>query len=201
MPLIDLPARRERSAPIFRDSEPQGLERYFSDLETLFVHHAVSSDQERKQATLQYPSVETEHLWKTTAAWRDQTKSYSDFKAEVLRFYLDASGDRTYQIRDLEMTIGHYSQSGIRSTIDLGEYYRRFLLILEYLINRGCLSVQEQSRSFFRGLGPPLESWVRQQLQQKFIDQHPDDPYQLSAIFEAACFVLACTTSGAPAQL
>jgi hypothetical protein len=80
MPLIDLPARRERSAPIFRDSEPQGLEWYFSDLETLFVRHAVSSDQECKQAALQYPSVETEHLWKTTAAWRASAKCKTTLK-------------------------------------------------------------------------------------------------------------------------
>ena len=149
MPLIDLPARRERSAPIFEDSEPAGLERYFSDLETLLVRHAVSSDQERKQAALRYPSVETEHLWKTTAAWVDQTASYSDFKAEVLKFYPDASGERTYRIQDLEMTIGHYAHIGIQSATSLGEYYRCFLLISQYLIDRGRLSVQEQSRSFF----------------------------------------------------
>jgi hypothetical protein len=99
------------------------------------------------------------------------------------------------------MTIRHYAHTGIQSATSLGEYYRRFRLILQYLIDSGCLSVQEQSRSFFQGLGPPLEEPVRQRLQQKFIDNHPDDPYPLSAIFEAACFVLVRAMSTTPAQL
>ena len=38
-----------------------------------------------------------------------------------------------------------------------------------------------------------MEAAVRQRLQNKFINHHPDDPYPLPNIFEVARFVLACT--------
>jgi hypothetical protein len=91
--------------------------------------------------------------------------------------------------------IGHYARIGIISSADLSEYHRRFLLISRYLISKNWLATQEQSRSFFRGLGPQLETKVRQCLQQKLIDHFPDDPYALSDIYEAAHYVLMGTTS------
>jgi hypothetical protein len=201
MPFTDLPACRERSAPSFDDKEPEALEWYFSDLETLFVRHTITSDLERKQAALRYLSVRTESLWETTATWEDQSKSFSDFKVEVFAFYPGASGDRTYRIRDLDILIGHYAHIGIQSATELGDYHRHFLLISRYLIGKGRLSAQEQSRSFFRGLQPSLEVQVRQRLQQKFIDHFLDDPYKLTAIYEAVSYVLMCAAPAAPAQL
>src|ERR1700761_9686294 len=39
MPYEDLPCRRERSAPTFDASDPCEIERYFDDLEFLFLKH------------------------------------------------------------------------------------------------------------------------------------------------------------------
>jgi hypothetical protein len=80
------------------------------------------------------------------------------------------------------MVIGHYTRTGIWNATDLGEYYRCFILILRYLIGKNRLSIQEQSWFFFRGLPQQLDSQVRQQLQQKFIDHFPDDLYDLADI-------------------
>ena len=52
------------------------------------------------------------------------------------------------------------------------------------------MSTHEQSRSFFRRLQPDLEVHIRQRLQQKFVDHFPDDPYELSAMYEAVSYVL-----------
>ena len=190
MPLADLPARSERSAPSFDDNQPEELERYFADLETLLDRHTVNADQEKKQAALKYLKIRTENLWKTTEAWTDPTKTYDEFKAEVFKLYPGSSSDRTYTMQDLDLIIGHYARIGILTSTDLGEYYRRFLLISRYLISKNRLSTQEQSRSFLRGLPPQLEAKVRQRLQQKLIDHFPDDPYALSDIYEAVSYVL-----------
>ena len=93
-------------------------------------------------------------------------------------------------MQDLDLIIGHYAQIGILTSTDLGEYYHRFLLISRYLISKNCLSTQEQSRSFLRGLPPQLEAKVWQRLQQKLIDHFPNDPYALSDIYEAVSYVL-----------
>jgi hypothetical protein len=201
MALANLPGRSEHSAPSFDDSRSEELERYFADLEDLFNLHAVNDEHERKQGALKYLKVQTESLWKTAEAWRDVTKSYNDFKQEVFKLYPGATSDRTYTIQELDLVIGHYARIGIISSADLGEYHRRFLLISRYLISKNQLATQEQSRSFFRGLGPQLETKVRQRLQQKLIDHFPDDPYALSDIYEAAHYVLMGTASALMAPI
>jgi hypothetical protein len=129
--------------PSFDDNQPEELERYFADLQVLFNRYTVVDDQERKQAALKYLKIWTESLWKTTEAWADQTKTYDEFKTEVFTLYLGATGDRTHTIQDLNMLIGHFAHIGILTSIDLGNYYRRFLLISRFLISKGRLSTQE----------------------------------------------------------
>jgi len=160
MAFADLPTHSEHTAPSFDDSQPEELQRYFVDLEVLLAQNNVIANQERKQVALKYLKIWTKSLWKTTKAWFNQTKTYNKFKAEVGKLYLGASSDQTYMIQDLDTVIGHYACIGILNKLDLGEYYRRFLLISQYLISKNCLSIQEQSRSFFRGLQPQLEASV-----------------------------------------
>ena len=123
-------------------------------------------------------------------AWIDPTKTYEEFKAEVFKLYPGSSSDRTYTMQNLDLIIRHYARIGILTSTDLGEYYHRFLLISRYLISKNCLSTQEQSQSFLRGLPLQLEAKVRQRLQQKLIDHFPDDPYALSDIYEVVSYVL-----------
>ena len=92
--------------------------------------------------------------------WSDQTKTYNKFKVEVGKLYPGASSNQTYTIQDLDMVIGHYARIRILNNLDLGEYYQRFLLILQYLIGKNRLSMQEQLQSFFQGLQPQLEASI-----------------------------------------
>jgi len=194
-PLDNLPGRNERSAPSFNESQPQELDRYFSDLQVLLNRYNIIDDEDRKKAAIRYLKIQAENLWKTTEAWSDPTKTFTEFKAEVFRLYPGATGDRTYSIQNLDLIIGHYTRSGILTAEDLGEYYRRFLLVSRYLISKGRLSTQEQSRSFFRGLPANLEAQTRTRLQQRFIDHFPDDPYDLPDIYDAVSYVLMGSAS------
>ena len=93
------------------------------------------------------------------------------------------------------MVIGQYARIGIQSSVDLGKYYCRFILISWYLISKNHLSTQEQSQTFFRGLQLQLEAKVQQRLQQKLIDHFPDDPYPITNIYDAVSYVLMGTAS------
>jgi hypothetical protein len=157
-----MPVRGERTAPTFDDKQPEALGRYFADLQVLLDRHQVLTDDDCKNAAVRYLKIRTERLWKTTDAWSDNTKTFDEFKAEVFKLYPGASDDRTYTIQDLDLIVGHSARIGIISAADLGEYYRRFLLISRYLISKNRLSTHEQSRAFFRGLQPTMEAQVRQ---------------------------------------
>ena len=103
-------------------------------------------------------------------------------------------------MQDLDMVIGQYARIRIQSSVELGEYYRRFILISWYLISKNRLLTQEQSRTFFRGLQPQLKAKVRQRLQQKHIDHFPDDPYPITDIYDAVSYVLIGTASSMMTQ-
>ena len=193
MPLSDLPACREETAPSFLDDQPDELERYFEDLHTLFNRHNVADQQDRKEAACRYTSICTEQLWKTTSAWSDPAQSFDDFKTEVRKLYPGALGSQTHTLQELERTIVRYAHIGIQSSAELGEYYCQYLLITRYLIAQNSISAIEQLWYFFRGLSPALEVRVQECLQQKFVDHLPDDPYPLSDIFEAANYIIMST--------
>jgi hypothetical protein len=200
MPLANMPARGERTAPTFDESTPEDLERYFTELEFLMYRHNIIDEGDRKRAAIRYLKVRTEMLWKSTAAWKDAAKTYIEFKTEVTLLYPGATGDRTYSIQDLDILVGHYSRNGIQNGLELGEYYRRFLLITRYLIERNRMSEQEQSRAFLRGLPPALGARSTQRLEQKFIDHYPNDPYPLGHIYDAVSHVLMGSASISLAQ-
>ena len=93
MPYLDLPFRREESAPKFNEAEPCSIWSYFDDLDLLFIRHQVSDDSERKQASVKYTAIEVERLWKSSPSFSDPACSYEDFKAEVFQLYPEASAE------------------------------------------------------------------------------------------------------------
>jgi hypothetical protein len=96
--------------------------------------------------------------------------------------------------------IGHYAHTGVWNAIDLGKYHCCFLLISWYLVRKNCLSTQEQSCFFFKGLPTQLEGQVQQQLQQKFINHFSDDPYELTDVYDMVRYILMGSASMGLAQ-
>ncbi|KAH9037343.1 hypothetical protein EDB84DRAFT_1268747 [Lactarius hengduanensis] len=194
MTLADLPGVNERLAPSFSEERPEEAGRYFARVEELFARHTVTTNQDKKLGVLKYLSLRSERLWMGVPAWADQTKTYDEFKAGVLRLYPQASDDATFTIHDLDATVGERARLGILNSNDLGDYYRDFLVISQYLVSKNRLSAAEQSRAFIRGFQPTLEQHIKQRLQLKKPDHNPQDTYELDDIYDAAAFVLMGTS-------
>jgi hypothetical protein len=190
MPAADLPGRGERSAPNFDKARPEELGRFFAEVEDLFDKHNVVDNTERKQGAVKYIKVIIARLWKTAEAWANNTKTYEEFKAEIIGLYPGASDDVVYTIQDLDKIIDEYVRIGLLTTTELGDYYRQFLLVLCYLISKNRFTKSEQSRAFMRGFQLDLARDIQQRLQLKIPDHLPMDPYELSDIYAAATFVL-----------
>ncbi|KAJ7106002.1 hypothetical protein C8R44DRAFT_745648 [Mycena epipterygia] len=187
-----MPARGDRNAPQFDSQKPHELRRYFTDLEFLFDRAAVTDNTERKKHATRFLSVEDQEIWEALTSFSDATKSYTEFKTAVLKLYAGNDEDRRFGLGDLDALIGQYARTGILSKEDLTSFYRQFLRITTYLVGKGRLSPAEQSRSFLRAMQPAsfaLE--VKQRLQIKRPDNHPEDPYALADLLEAAEFVIA----------
>jgi len=48
--------------PVFDASDPCEIECYFNDLEFLFLKHCILTDQDKKLAAVQYPSIAAKRL-------------------------------------------------------------------------------------------------------------------------------------------
>ncbi|KAF8155288.1 hypothetical protein K438DRAFT_1777658 [Mycena galopus ATCC 62051] len=190
-----MPARGDRNAPQFDSAKPHELRRYFTDLEFLLTRAAVASDAEKKQHATCFLSVEDQEIWEGLPTFTDQNKSYAEFKSAVLKLYAGNNEERRFELSDLDSLIGQYSRVGILTIADLTAFYRQFLRITTYLMNKNRLSTIEQSRAFLRAMQPSsFEQAIRRRLEIKKPDVHPGDVHALADLYEAAEFVLAGTS-------
>lgn len=163
-----MPTHREDSAPIFDGSDPCEIERYFDDLEFLFLKHSISDSQEKKRAAVRYLSLAPEQLWRTTPAFSNPTRSYEDFKAEVLALYPEATGEHEYTRAAFKRLVTDRARTPIRSEMELGEFYHAFLLTSRTLISQGRLGVPEQRRALLASFEPHLGADVQTRLERVF---------------------------------
>ena len=95
-----------------------------------------------------------------------------------------------YSSSDVDILVGERLRLGIHFEDELDDFHKRFLKITNWLIDRRQLSDLEQQRSYIRAFRPSLLTSILTRLQTKIPDQHPDIPYKVSVVYEAALFVL-----------
>ncbi|KAJ7244845.1 hypothetical protein C8J57DRAFT_1038457, partial [Mycena rebaudengoi] len=189
-----MPARGDRNAPQFESQKPRELQRYFTDLEFHFMRAAVTDSTEKKQHATRFLSVDDQDIWESLPEFKP-VKLYAEFKAAVLKLYPGNDTDRKYSLADLDALIGEYARVGILSKSDYSEFYRQFLVITQYLLDKNRLSVGERSRAFRRAITPQtLWARVHQRLQIKQPDVHEDE-YDIADLNEAVEFILAPTAT------
>src|ERR1700678_3515660 len=187
---IYMPARGERAAPTFDKTKPRELTRFFNELEYLFNRAAIESDTDKKVQVVRYVDFEVEEIWKTFPEFKDELKTYQDFKEAILKYYPDASGDYVYSLRDVDLLVGERQRLGINNTNDLSDYHLQFLAITSWLIDKKQLGDLEHQRAYIRAFQPTLLVAIINRLQMKFPDHHPNIPHQIHVVYEAARFVL-----------
>ena len=191
--LSQLPSRGHSSAPRFDPSKPRELRRYFDEINVILRKAHITDENEMKQWARHYVDFDTSDLWETLPE-AAAPSSYDDWVRAVTKFYPGADEDRKWSIGDLNKLTGEYLRTGIETSEQLGDYYRAFYSITQYLIAKNRMSVTEQSRAYSRAFKPELWHRILRRLEVKLPDHFPDDPYKLADVHEAARFVLHGTT-------
>ena len=119
----------------------------------------------------------------------------------VCQLYPGSDVEQCWLIADMDRLVEETLKTGTSSLTDLGKYYRDFITITTFLIMKNCLATPEQSCAFTWGFPPELWSQVSNQLQLKFPDHFPNDPYTLEEIHGAMCFVHHGTTDESTHQI
>ncbi|PPQ91509.1 hypothetical protein CVT25_007822 [Psilocybe cyanescens] len=97
---------------------------------------------------------------------------------------------------DLDLLIGTQQRLGINNMSELAIYHRQFIVITTFLINKGIISITEQSRAYVRGFPPQTWVSIANRLQLKHPDHSPAIPYEVKDVFAAASWVLQGTIQG-----
>lgn len=173
------------STPKF-NGDPSELDRFFDSVELLAVRAQIDDDEKIKFAIL-YGGRESK-LWSRLAEARGG--DFDEFKSAVFALYPGAEDDRMYTVSDLERVANEWSRKGISSKGELGEYYRAFLLIANFLKEKDVIDIRTMDRLYMSGFYNALLVQVKNRLAIKFPDHFYRDPYPLRHAHAAAMFIL-----------
>ena len=185
-----MPSRGERAAPVFDQTKPRELSRFFNQLEKLFVRNNVTVEATMKEHVLEYVDFDVEQLWKIFPEYADVNKTYIDFKDAIQVHYPDAKGDHVYALRDLELLIENRLRDGIETTDDLQNYHLTYLAITTWLIEKDQMGDFEQRKNYMRAFQQPLLAAIRSNLRMNFLKHPPNTPHKIQDVHEAARYVL-----------
>src|SRR5271156_3106202 len=150
----------------------------------------ITLDSEKKEQVLEYVEFDTEQIWRTFPEFSDVLKSYDEFKSAIFVHYPDATGEFSYSLKEMDLLIGQRLRLGLTTMQELSDYHLQFLGITRWLISKGHLADLEQQRAFLRAFQPQFLVLVMNRLTIKKPDHHPDIPYKIEDVYEAARFVL-----------
>ncbi len=185
-----MPMAHSRDAPRF-SAEASDFDAYFEDVEELATRAGLTAADTIRWA-IRYASPWSD-AWKHVpclAATALNPPTFAEFKADVLQYYPDLNDDRRYTSRDLERLLERSQDYQDMSRTDLGEYYRRFVTLSTYLVDKGRLSERERDAWYLRGFPQPVRVSILNRLSIKKPDVLPEDGYLLRDIHSAAEFVL-----------
>jgi hypothetical protein len=188
-----MPPQGHGSAPKFTPDVPRELQHYFKELKLLFGPAQVADETEKKKHTCRYIDIDTADLWKAIPEF-DVTKTFDEFKSAIFKLYPSSESERKWTIADIDKLVGEQLWMGILDVSDLGNYYRVFYTITQFLLTKNHISKAEQSRAFIRGFQLDLWHQISRRLEIKLPDHDPDHFYSLFEINEAAKHVLHGTS-------
>ena len=145
---IQIPSRGKQGAPSVDIKKPWQLIRFFKDLELLFTRGGVTSKAEKKEMVLRYVELELEEVWGRYPNFKDQTKTYNDFKDTILAHYPESSGEFLYSLSNIDILVGDQFRNGIRTLKDLTNYLNQFEAISSWLLEKGHIEKLWQARAY-----------------------------------------------------
>ena len=116
--------------------------------------------------------------------------AHQKFVDTVYKLYPRSDAERHWSITDMDKLVGETSRVEILLLTDLVKYHRVFIAITTFLIVKNHISTLEQSCAFACSFPQKLWGKVSHQLQLKFPDHFPDDPYTLEQIHDTMSFSL-----------
>jgi hypothetical protein len=170
--------------PIFAQSQPSTLRRYFTQLETLFAQCQITSDLERNDFATQFIDSNIADTWEALPEFQ---KTYTQFRDHLFNIYNQKT--LRYTFYDLEQLVSDSAKLDFCVSHDLTHFHLRFNAISTFLLDLGLLSLREQSAMYLQLFSTVLRSQIELRLQIQYPDHSALPLHPINAIFEAAQWV------------
>ncbi|RPD61495.1 hypothetical protein L227DRAFT_610494 [Lentinus tigrinus ALCF2SS1-6] len=117
-----LPLRTDRGVPEWDETDRFSVQAYFDDVQRLITQYNVADIMEQKKAAAMYVPVEIRQLWSTYASYRDQAKTFKDFRNDVLQYYL-GNDKNQFTLSDYHRLVTRLSIGYLQIDLDLFHRY------------------------------------------------------------------------------
>ncbi|KAG1867265.1 hypothetical protein DFJ58DRAFT_723939 [Suillus subalutaceus] len=181
-----MPISSTEGAPKF-DGKAENLMLFIEEYEYL-ADQAGLLGADRIKGLLRYVPMKDRGLWAGTMA--ASTSNYATFVLGIKKMYPGCQGDKCYAVADLQTILHNQFNVPMRSVDAEGEYYCKFIKVAQPLVAKDRIGKAEMNRLFLEGFPTEIQQKIRTRLLIKSPDHHPDDPYPIDDVHEAADFSL-----------
>ncbi|KAJ3764979.1 hypothetical protein FB446DRAFT_510601 [Lentinula raphanica] len=193
-----LPKRDERSAPKFDPKNEALLPNFFAEFERTAKAAGIDTDARlMKRAVIGYLDAKTFQFWQTLDTFGDDSKTWDEFKAELLEYYPGASTQIGATTEELVKIVDSFRRRGISTATDLNEFHREFAVVAKALGDQGVMSGNPIAKHYVSALPDHVRWRIDQALLTFFPDQNPNQAYTISQLRKVATRLLADTSAPA----
>ncbi|KAF7761580.1 hypothetical protein Agabi119p4_9572 [Agaricus bisporus var. burnettii] len=165
-----MPGAFDPAAPRF-DGEPRSLEHYLDEIELLGQECGLRSQELIRHAVRYLDGTERE-LWKGYASTMSGG-DWLDFKEGIMSLYPGSSDHDWYRVTNLENLVENQAAVPMCDLLQFGKYYRHFITIADFLLDKEVISQREYSKLFLDGFHIDF----RNQLEVHLNSLHPPDQF------------------------
>ncbi|KAE9389056.1 hypothetical protein BT96DRAFT_1003596 [Gymnopus androsaceus JB14] len=171
-----LPSRNERKAPKWDSQYEEQLPTFFDEFETVAREAAIdSNDEKMKKEALRYVDAKTMRFWRSLDTFEDDTKTWKDFKKEVLSNY----------------PVTKFAKTGVSNSQELAEYHREFSTVAKSLTKHGILSGVQVAGYYVQVFPDTVRAQLNMRLQFQHTAKKKGEAYSLAELKEAVDFLLS----------
>lgn len=184
-----LPARTERSAPKWDSTYEEQLPTFFEEFESVAQVAGIhGNDVGMKKGVLRYLDPQSLRFWRTLKSYKDTTKTWDEFKTEVLSHYPGALEEEETTTEDLEKVVLAYRKSGITNRKKLGMYHRDFSVVSDYLEEHGILTSIQIENLYIQAFSDSIRTRLNMNLQ---LAKAKGQAYSLTKLRQEIDFLLS----------
>ena len=189
--LSALPLRTDRGILKWDNRDCESVEQHFDNLQCLFDRFTVTNEADKKSAALTYVPSDVLKRWKTLPEFTNKLmpKTYNEFKAKVLTFYVGADVDQQFAMNKYDSIIGECNCLGIASIFDYMSFFRKWYPIARYLIDKHDLAERQAVDTLISFIPMDKKLAVELLLQQKDPTKAAGQTFKLDNVHNTVNYV------------